>query len=251
MENSDAYNEISIIVAEKQKIIDQLTFENNSLLKTISHDIRGPFNQIFALLQLMELEMPDTMEKSRDYIDRMYQSVISGMELVKNLQELRNIDQGKVSIHKEETDLAMLINKSINSFRIPGRIKKISIDFTSPDVPVNIFTDPVILKKSLECVLSNAIKYSPLGSKVTVQLSQLDDAVCLEVLDMGPGIIEKELSEIYKKFVKLSPSPTGGESSSGLGMYLANELLTYLGYGIKIENRTNGTGLSVRILIRN
>ena len=88
MENSASYRDIDLILAEKQKIIEKLQKENQSLLKIISHDIRAPFTQLFAMMQLLDLENGDEISPSqRHYFDRMYHSLANGMEMVKNLQD--------------------------------------------------------------------------------------------------------------------------------------------------------------------
>ena len=249
MENKDAYNELSIIMTEKQKVIDQLISERNSLLKIISHDIRAPFNQIFALLKLMELEMPELAEKHGEYWNRLYQSAISGLEMVKNLNELRSLEQGNLIVNIENIDLVDLIGQSVKNFKLQTRIKGQIIHFDPKEKSVELKTDPQVLKKLLDAILSNAVKFSPASGNISILLSSSQGKVRVEINDEGPGLTQTEMAKIRIKFSKLGPMPTGGESSSGLGMYLADQYAGMLGCDLDITDREGGSGLSVALTL--
>jgi signal transduction histidine kinase len=90
-------------------------------------------------------------------------------------------------------------------------------------------SDPVALETALGNLLSNAIKYSPAGSVVRVNAQSHGEGVRISVIDRGPGIPASEADSLFKKFTTLSPRPTGGEPTSGLGLYIVHSLAERMG----------------------
>lgn len=236
MDNEQAYKDISLILAEKQRVIDQLTEEKNSLLKIISHDIRAPFNQMFALLQLMELEVENVTLEQKNYLDKMYHSVIGGMEMVKNLHDSRAIDQDKISVRIEPVNISMLLKQAIRNFSIQARLKATEIDLDDRLDNLSVHTDGILVKKIIENILSNAIKYSENGSSVRITARAEDGGPVISITDQGPGLKEEEISHITEKFRKLGPKPTQGEGTTGLGMYLAEKFAELINGSLLVKN---------------
>lgn len=248
-ENSASYKDIDLILAEKQKIIDKLQKENQSLLKIISHDIRAPFTQLFAMMQLLDLENGDINPGQRHYFDRMYQSLASGMEMVKNLHDIRSLDQDDISVVKEEIRLIPLIEKVNQSFIKLAGLKSMKINFEKGSLDPEVKTDSYVLEKVLSNVLSNAIKFPEDGTEVKIKMEQRGEEVIIFYEDGGPGISDEELPMIFEKYTKLSTQPTMGESTTGLGMYLARKFIELIDGKIEIEKASDNGGLRVRILL--
>ncbi len=246
-ENSSSYKDIDLILAEKQKIIEKLQKENQSLLKIISHDIRAPFTQLFAMMQLLDLENGDIKQNQRHYFDRMYHSLASGMEMVKNLHDIRSLDQEQITVVKEEISLIPLIEKVVQSFQKLAGLKSIHISFEKGSLNPEVKTDSYLLEKIFSNVLSNAIKYPEDGTEVKIKIEQRGEKIIIIIEDGGPGITESEISKIFDKYTKLSPKPSMGESTTGLGMYLTKNFVELIDGKIEITNISDNGGLRVRI----
>lgn len=235
--------------AEDEKtVIQNLTDEKNNLLKIISHDIRGPFNQMFALLQMFEMESGDLTDTQKDYIDRMYRAVLGGMEMIRNLHDARSLDNGNITLNPEPVEIKKLIRTSVRNFSIQCRIKGSKVIYNDSGPDVTISTDKILLGKIFDNVLSNALKYSEPGSEVMIGSTQEGGKNIISVKDQGPGLPAEELNRIFSKFQKLTPKPTLGEATTGLGMYLVREFSDMLNAEITVANNT-GKGLEVRIII--
>jgi K+-sensing histidine kinase KdpD len=248
MENGPSHKDIDLILAEKQKAIDKLRAENESLLKIISHDIRAPFTQLFAMMQLLDLEEGNISENQRHYFDRMYHSLASGMEMVKNLHDCRAIDKNNITVVSEELQLVPFIEKITQSFHKLARLKSIKLNFEKGSLNPVIETDAYILEKIFANVLSNTIKFPPNGSQVVIKLEKRGSNIITIFEDDGPGIPDNELSKIFEKYSKLSPKPSMGESTTGLGMYLSKYFAELINGHIEAENTTD-SGLRVKIIL--
>lgn len=243
---SDAYKDLNLILSEKQKIIEKLTDEKNSLLKVISHDLKTPFNQLYALLQLFELEVTDLEGRPKEYIDKMYHSVISGIEMIQNLTDLRSLDEKNLNVQKDKVNVNKVLKKAIARYQIQMRLKNIDVDLPNEDTSIHIQTDEMLLIKILDKILSNAVKYSENNTTIHIHYAKIENLLQIVILDEGPGLSEDEISLIYEPFRTLYVKPTLGGGTTGLGMYLASKFSEMLGIKIVVE-RKKPKGLMVSL----
>jgi signal transduction histidine kinase len=112
----------------------------------------------------------------------------------------------------------------------------------------SVRADELALDQITENLLSNAIKFTPIGGKVEVAVRRKDDGAEISVADTGPGVSDAEQPLLFKKFSRLSPRPTGGESSHGLGLMLVHRLVVAMGGSVLYERRQPaGSAFIVRL----
>jgi signal transduction histidine kinase len=97
--------------------------------------------------------------------------------------------------------------------------------------------DPSRLTQVTRNLVGNAVKYSPRGATVRVGVERKDGAVLLRVSDEGPGISEENIPQLFLPFSRLAVTPTGGESSHGLGLSIAHDLVKLHGGTIRVESK--------------
>jgi signal transduction histidine kinase len=215
-------------IEELKSELEQLKAEKYNLLKMVSHDIRSPFNRIFALLQLFEMESVDISEQQKEYIDAMYLSSLSGLEMIQNLKDMREIDARNIEIDHEEFDLTNTVQKAINSFFKQIELKKLNIVAELDVENAQLLSDEYYVKRVIQNVMSNAVKFSKHEKDIIIRLKKNDAGYVIEVQDFGDGIKEEEEHLLFKKFEKLSSIASGGEGSLGLGLnnslYFLNKL---------------------------
>ena len=206
-------------IDELKSELDQLKDEKYNLLKLVNHDIRSPFNRIFALLQLFEMESSDISSQQKEYLDSMYLSILSGLEMIQNLRDMREIDAGNIEIDKTEFDLVNTIQNAIKSFFKQVEIKKMNIVTELSIEEAQLVSDEYYVQRVIENVLSNAIKFSKEEKDIIVRLKNNDHGFLVEIKDFGDGINQDEEHLLFKKFKKLSSIASGGEGSLGLGLH--------------------------------
>ena len=236
--------EIEEIKAELQALKD----EKYHLLKLINHDIRSPFNRLYALLQLFELDSGKLTPQQEEYMNSMYLSILSGLEMIQNLRDMREIDAGNIVITNERISLPEIIRNSIRSFSKQMELKKIGVKIESVDDDTEIVTDGYYLQRVTENVLSNAIKFSKSGKDVLVNAKCINDTCNIEITDFGEGIKQNEAHMLFQKFKKLSSFATGGEGSLGLGLHNARAIITMMNGNIfRNENINQGSSFIISI----
>lgn len=238
-------------IDELKSELDQLKDEKYNLLKLVNHDIRSPFNRIFALLQLFEMESNEISSRQKEYLDLMYLSILSGLEMIRNLRDMREIDAENIEIDKTEFDLVNTIQKAIRSFFKQIELKKLKIISELSIEKAPLISDEYYVQRVIENVLSNAIKFSTEKKEIIVRLKNNDTEFLIEIQDFGDGIKQDEEELLFKKFKKLSNIASGGEGSLGLGLYNTAYFLERLKGSITLNrNAKNGSSFIIRLPIK-
>lgn len=227
-------------IKELEDRIEALEHEKKALQKVISHDIRSPFNKVHALIQLMKMDEDTLTKDQKEYLESMHITIMSGLELIRNLHDARLIDEGRIDISKEQADLFMITSKAISNFEDLAELKNIKIEFVNQCKKAEVLTDAHYLQRAIENVISNAIKYSYDNKPIVVTLSKEDNIYSIKVDDFGQGVRLEEVKLLFRKFQRLAAKATKGESSAGLGLYLADHFVRNLGGEIFHKNEKKG-----------
>lgn len=233
---------------EQNQIQEALNREKKQLILLVSHDLKGPFNRIFALMQLLEMTTSNLNDEQKEYLGKVYQIVGDGMNMVRNLVDVRKIEERGLEPSPEKVNLAAMLVPLIKQYRVTADKKHIKINFSGPE-KVELVTDKLYLSRIMENLLSNAIKFSDNHKEVDVTVTQGSDGhVAIAIRDQGPGLSEEDQQKLYQKFQKLTPRPTGGESSTGLGLSIVKQLVTSIGGEVECSSKIDaGSVFTVRL----
>jgi len=210
-------------LARQNQLLNDLNIEKQQISGVVSHDLKGPFNRIFALIQLMNMSVGTYTEEQKEYIGKIHQIAVDGLSMVRNLLDTRKLEDKVFEMTIETIDMEAFVSSFVKNYRAVADRKKIEILFQSPS-NVNVQADRLFLNRILDNLLSNAIKFSPPETKVIVHIEQKEKETLLSVKDEGPGISAEDQKKLYMKFQRLSAKPTAGESSTGLGLSIVKTL---------------------------
>jgi signal transduction histidine kinase len=213
---------------------EQLLHEKRQLVMLVSHDPKGPFNRLYALMQLFEMGANNLTADQKEYLGKMYQIVADGLNMVRNLVEIRKLEERGLEPHPELADVASVVAGIVNQYRVSAGKKSIKIHLDAPNIEFAI--DQNYLSRILENLLSNAIKFSPNERDVFVTLKVKEKNLEIVVRDTGPGISSSDQLQLYQRFHRLTARPTGGETSTGLGLSIVKQLVTNMGGTIECKS---------------
>jgi len=211
-----------------------LNDEKDHFLGIAAHDLKSPLNSILGLLNLLRQE-PGLSPVQQEYLLFIEQSCINMKRLVNNLLDINKIEQGGISFNKRRILISDLLKEQERSFKEIAAKKTITLTIKDLTNGTYILADDDVLTRILENLISNAIKFSPLHKEVVVLACLTNKHIRFEVKDEGPGIRKDEQHKLFGKFQRLSARPTGGESSSGLGLSIVKELVVLMEGTITIE----------------
>ncbi|HPM30396.1 MAG TPA: tetratricopeptide repeat-containing sensor histidine kinase [Chryseolinea sp.] len=230
---------------QKNKELHELNTEINGLVHTIIHDLKSPFNSIQGIFTLLEFEK-DKSESTTTLIQHGRKALSFGNDIIHQLLEVRELEERSVKQSQESIDLPKLLHELKDEFELLAKSKEINLIVSAGEG--NVFTDKILVKRILQNLTSNALKFSPAQKVVTLKAQCDGTQVTFEVIDQGPGFTEMDRQKIYGKFQKLSARPTGGESSNGLGLATVSMLVKKLQGSIEL-NSTPGEGAAFIVRI--
>jgi len=206
------------------------------LLENISHEIRTPINGIFGMTQIL-LETKLDSEQN-EYANMLRQSVIGLIKIVDDILDFSDIENGKRQNKKEEFNIHMVVNKTIQSHLTEARKKGIQLSVEiDPEVPQEIRSDRNSITQVLKNLIGNAIKFTHMGNVYVTVEKHNDDHIKFSVIDTGIGI-SKEISDIiFGGFRQGDNTLTRKYSGLGLGLSVSEKLIEKLDGSIWLESK--------------
>jgi len=151
---------------------------------------------------------------------------------------MMEVQTGKLELTIKPVNLRDVQTNVVNQYRFAAKKKNISLELGATDGWV--LADPQRLVQALANLVSNAIKFSLNDSKVTISSARRKGCGVIIVADDGPGIPSVERDNLFKEYGRLSTRPTGGESSSGLGLWIVKQLMYAQNGSVGAEFPENG-----------
>jgi signal transduction histidine kinase len=210
----------------KNEYLEELNIEKDGLMSIVAHDLRAPLNRTKGLAGLLNTKSFTAEDKF--YFEKIIQVSNQGLNLIKDLLEINSVQYENRSLRPDLISVKSFVeDELLRQFHDHASSKSIQL-FCAIEEKLCIFTDPFDLRRILENLISNAIKFSPLGSKVFIRATRTNDLIHIGVLDEGPGISLEDQQKMFRKFQRLSARPTGGENSTGLGLAIVKALVDRL-----------------------
>tara|TARA_R100000027_G_scaffold67028_3_gene64316 strand:+ start:36144 stop:37118 length:975 start_codon:yes stop_codon:yes gene_type:complete len=205
--------------------LTELASEKDEYLGFAAHDLRNPLSNIIMGLEMIvedpNIERNEWSGIVTDSIDECRRM----LELLSNLLDVNRMETGSMIWDYREFDAAESALLVVESFQKKAEKKKQTIEFDEPERPLSAFGDPQAYFQILENLISNALKYSPIGSVTKVRFESLSGYIRTEVVDEGPGLNEEDQGKLFEKFARLSARTTAGEPSVGLGLAIVKSLV--------------------------
>jgi len=211
-----------IITMQEITHLKELDRIKTDFVNAVSHDLRSPLTAILGYVELLE-RVGELNPQQKDFIQRVRLSVQSITALINDLLDLGRIEAGFDS-QKEITPLGAMVRYSLeglsNTIAARSQILELDIPAETPSVLGN----PVRLRQMCFNLISNAIKYAPVGGKIRIQISYSDEHVIMQVADNGPGISPQDQPHIFDRFYRASNQPADA-SGTGLGLAIVKSIV--------------------------
>jgi two-component system, sensor histidine kinase and response regulator len=226
-----------------QLAIKQMKQVNDHFLRAASHDLKKPLLLMLDVARQIRADYPPGKAMDEDGVSAMALLVQSGefmQNIIGDLLELRAIRDGRLYLTKKLTDFGALVRQAVvrNSRYAENKGIKIGMRFEIGLSPIHI--DDFRITQVLENLIGNAIKFGPRGTSVDIWSRREGDWLYCDVADTGPGIPQLEMGRLFEEYARISNAPTGGESSTGLGLSICKELVTLHDGEIGARNNPGG-----------
>ena len=220
-------------------------------LATMSHELRTPLNAIMGFSEVMEKELLGAIgnDTYREYAGNIYSSGNHLLHIINEILDLSRIEAGRYDLHEETVRLTDIAEDCQRLVKIRADAKGLLLieDF-GPDLP-QVWADPRALRQICLNLLSNALKFTPKGGRITITVGHsADGGLSLSVRDTGPGIPKDEIPRVLQAFGQGSLAHESAEGGTGLGLPIVQNLIQLHGgtFDLKSEMR-KGTEVTITL----
>jgi two-component system, sensor histidine kinase and response regulator len=225
-------------LAGSNRELIELNQLKNKFLTMAAHDLRNP---IIAIRELTEiLTDPDDarleLTERRQYLGIIHETSHEMLSLLNDLLDVSIIESGRLEIRPEPVDLPALIADRVRINQVVAEKKGIRIETDLPEIPP-LELDSSRIVQVFDNLMSNAIKFSPKGSRIRVGMTAGAETVRVAVTDEGPGIADDEIDRLFGELERLSARPTAGEHSTGLGLAIVKKVVEAHGGTVGVISR--------------
>jgi signal transduction histidine kinase len=253
------YRALAIGFDVRARELERVTRSRARLIRGFTHDVKNPLGAADGSLALLEGGiLGDLTPKQLDSVRRGRRSIHAALDLIAHLMDLARAEAGQITIRRQPTDMHAVVAEVAEEFRAQAETAGLTLTVDPPhDVPP-IDTDPARARQILSNLVSNAVKYTPTGGRVTVRLAMregtpvpdasthtmahagdaasapsLGSWVTVDVIDTGSGIKPEARTLLFQEFARFDPSAAHG---SGLGLAISQRVARALGGEIRVQS---------------
>lgn len=198
--------------------------EKNEFFGVVVHDLKNPLSVIHGVVDMLKTEDNVKQEEIIELIDMIEISSKQMFGLITNLLDVNMIESGKMKVVQHHMDIVPIVRRALKSHEGKAKLKNITLHL-QPIESCHAFIDANITYQVLDNLISNAIKYSQYDKAVYIRISAKEQSIQCEVQDQGEGLSAEDQKLLFQKFTRLKPKPTGGEHSTGLGLFIVKKLV--------------------------
>jgi PAS domain S-box-containing protein len=206
-----------------ERAVEQL---KTDFVSTVSHELRTPLAAIYgAAMTLRRPDLPVDESQRGRLLDVISSESDRLARIVNDILWASRLESGRMQVAIERCDAAAIAAEvvDVSRARVPAEIELV---VSAPDGLPPVSADPDKLRQILTNLLDNAVKYSPDGGRVELEVARSGGRVRFRISDQGLGIPPAEQDRIFEKFFRLDPNLTRGVGGTGLGLYISRELVT-------------------------
>ncbi|WP_377478467.1 MAG: sensor histidine kinase [Microcoleus anatoxicus] len=255
------------VATKEAKVANQLKDE---FLRNISHELRTPLNGIIGFLQIVRDGYCDDREEEMDFLQRAHDSAMQLLNIINDILDIAKIESGSFSLMFEVIDMTEVLEDAIELQAILIKEKGLKLHLPLARPPITVYADPEKLKQVFLNVLSNAVKFTELGSitisinlesnkiktpdqlngnlgENTTSLSEDPESVVVTIKDTGIGIDPEQQQKLFQPFVMVDGSTTRKFGGNGLGLAISRKIMESMRGSITIHSAGINQGATVVI----
>ena len=232
------------LLADQNDRLRELDRLKDEFISLVSHEFRTPLTSIRGYVELLQDDRALSSDQRR-FLTVVDRNATRLLDLVSDLLFLAQVDAGRMTFELRPVDLETVVLECVESCLPTARAKRIDLRAQTERLPA-LDGDPARLAQVLDNLVSNALKFTPVGGRVDVRVTAADDSAVIEVEDTGEGLPAEEQDRLFERFFRSSRAAEAAVPGTGLGLAIAKTIVERHGGRIALESAV-GTGTTVRV----
>jgi len=233
IDNAQLYQKL----IQTNKDLKKLYQTKTDFMDDISHNLRNPLSAVQYAVDIIKNERAGKINTQQRHLLSMIDSNLNYINrLINRILELSRLQSGRVELKKEDIYIAKLIKEVADSFKPLIKDKGIILRRKIRDRNIQIFADPDRIRDLLINLIDNAIRFTPTGGRITIEMVKLVDFIKISVIDTGIGISKQEMKRLFTRFY-LGKSGDSAKGTFGLGLAISKSIVEMHGGNIYVESK--------------
>jgi len=222
----------------------------NEILGTVAHDLKNPLGVILGRTEMLTelITAGSSKESVAAQVEHIRDATKRLTLMVDHLISDAMADAFDITIRREPVDIAGLVGEVADANQPLATNKQQTITVSAPPNFVTM-CDADRMREAIDNLVSNAIKYSPIGGRIAVVVSREKNNSIIRITDQGAGLSPEDLGRLFGRFQRLSAKPTAGESSTGLGLSIVKRIIDMHGGQVTAQSAGPGQGSTFTVIL--
>jgi signal transduction histidine kinase/CheY-like chemotaxis protein len=223
----------------------------SEILGTVAHDLKNPLGVILGRTEILKEMIAGAGaldENVKVQIAYIRDAANRLTEMVDDLVADAMADALDITVRREPVDITVLVQEVAEANRPLAARKQQTITVAAPANHIAM-CDADRVREAIDNLVSNAVKYSPIGGAIDLLVGEEDGGILVRVSDQGAGLSPEDISRLFGRFQRLSAKPTAGESSTGLGLSIVKRIVDLHGGRIAVESAGPGQGATFKMTL--
>jgi signal transduction histidine kinase len=220
--------------------LERVSRHKSEFLANMSHELRTPLNAIIGFADVLHEKLFGPLNvKQTEYVDDIVEAGRQLLALINDILDLAKADAGRIQLDVQPVAVADLLRGTIEEFACAAVERGLTFDVTVAPAATTVDADPARLRRVISNLVSNAVKFSPDGGRITIDATRDNGEVVVAVRDRGPGIAAVDQSRIFDEFQQVAPAGLA-HPGAGLGLALARRFVELHDGRLEVESEPGG-----------
>ena len=246
LETQDELEQLAVRFNRMTAQLEQVEDMRQQLIGDVAHELRTPLTVIKGSLDGL---MDGVLSPDETTIERIYRQVDRMDRLVNDLQELNRIEEGIIQLNIKPVDIKQYLMNLIHTMEVNFSAKNVTLNLQALGTPLFVLADEDRVDQVMINLLSNALRSTPNGGEVLVQVEKVGETARISVADTGIGIAPEHLEKVFSRFYRVDHSRSRQAGGSGIGLTVVKKLVEAMDGRIWAESAGEGQGATFRFTL--
>lgn len=203
----------------------------------VSHELKTPVTSIKGFTETLLDGAMEDRETCREFVEIIDSEADRLKRLIQDLLELSKIEAGQVELRRSPADVSSIIRSTV--LKLQGQIKKagLKLELTLPETPVIAAIDLDIVQQVLVNLVDNAVKYTPAGGRIEIEVADREQDIVVWVRDTGLGIPPEDVDRVFERFYRVDKTRSREQGGTGLGLSIVKHLVDIHGGTVGVNSK--------------
>ncbi|MDH7604929.1 MAG: PAS domain-containing sensor histidine kinase, partial [Melioribacter sp.] len=232
---------------QKISLLEELSKLKSEFISNISHELRTPLASVVGFAETIATDEDLPRETIKEFSEIILSEGRRLAKIINDVLDFSKLESGEEELKKEEFEIKKLVDETAAEFSEDIKKKEIVLSKEYPEKEIKIYADKKRIKQALSNLISNAIKYTPNGGRISLMINDYDKEMEFTISDTGIGIPEKEIPKLFQKFSKIY-RPNAPVSGAGMGLAVVKQIVDLHKGIIRVKSEENkGTTFIIRL----